>query len=73
MEAIKRIISRKSFKLYNIPESFGEEAEILILPFNRKENFDDTYDSSINWVKLQAGNGSMNILNEPEEEAWNEL
>ena len=73
MEAIKRIISRKNFKIYNIPDSFGEEAEILILPFNRNEDSEEIKDSSIDWAKLQAKNGSLSMLNEPEEEAWNEL
>jgi len=38
MEAIKRIISREQFKLYNIPDSFGEEAEMIIIPVNKNED-----------------------------------
>jgi len=32
MQAISRIITRVHFKEYNIPESFGEEAQVIILP-----------------------------------------
>lgn len=35
MEAIKRIISRKQFKLYNIPDNFGDEAEMIIIPVDK--------------------------------------
>ena len=71
MEAIKRIISRKQFKLYNIPDNFGEEAEIIILPVikNEKENKISSY----NMMKLQEKSGMVQMLNEPEEDAWNDL
>lgn len=69
MEAIKRIIKRKNFALYNIPESFGDKAEIIILPFSKEE----THSESYALLKAQENNKSTNILNEPEEDAWNEL
>lgn len=71
MEAIKRIISRKQFKLYNIPDNFGEEAEIIILPVIKNE--DENKNSSINMMKLQEKSGMIQMLNEPEEDAWNDL
>ena len=71
MEAIKRIISRKQFKLYNIPDNFGEEAEMIIIPVikNEKENKISSY----NMMKLQEKSGMVQMLNEPEEDAWNDL
>lgn len=71
MEAIKRIISRKQFKLYNIPDDFGEEAEMIILPIHKNE--DENKISSYNMMKLQEKSGMVQMLNEPEEDAWNEL
>lgn len=72
MEVIKRIITRKSFSIYNIPESFGERAEIIILPYQDSEKF-STENESLYLMKAQEQNGTVNMLNEPEEDAWNEL
>ncbi len=69
MEAIKRIIKRKNFALYNIPNSFGEKAEIIIIPFSKEETNSESYAL----LKAQENNGSVDILNQPEEDAWNEL
>jgi len=71
MEAIKRIISRKQFKLYNIPDNFGEEAEMIIIPVNKYE--EENKISSHNMMKLQEKSGMIQMLNEPEEDAWNDL
>jgi len=72
MEVIKRIVSRKSFSIYNIPESFGERAEIIILPYQDSEIL-STENESFYLMKAQEQNGTVNMLNEPEEDAWNEL
>ena len=71
MEAIKRIISKKQFKLYNIPDNFGEQAEIIIIPV--KKNEEENLTSSYNVMKLQENSGIIRMLNEPEEDFWNEL
>ena len=71
MEAIKRIISRKQFKLYNIPDNFGEEAEMIIIPVTKNE--EENKISSYNKIKLQKKSGMVQMLNEPEEDAWNDL
>lgn len=72
MEVIKRIVSKKNFRTYNIPESFGEKAEIIILPYQDSENF-SAENESLYLMKAQEQNGTVNMLNEPEEDAWNEL
>jgi len=71
MEAIKRIISRKQFKLYNIPDNFGDEAEMIIIPINKFK--EENKVSSYNMMTLQEKSGMMQMLNEPEEDAWNEI
>lgn len=71
MEAIKRIISKKQFKLYNIPDNFGEEAEIIIIPVLKHK--EDNKITSYNMMKLQEKSGMVQMLNEPEEDFWNEL
>ena len=36
-------------------------------------NSEEADDSSIDWAKLQANNGSISLFNDPEEDAWDEL
>lgn len=72
MEVIKRIVSRKNFRIYNIPESFGEKAEVIILPYQEEKNLTDL-NESFYLMKAQEQNGSVSMLNEPEEDAWNDL
>jgi hypothetical protein len=71
MQAIKRIIPRVNFKQYNIPDSFGQQAEMIILPAKQIET--ETINSSYDLMKIQEKSGMMQMLNEPEEEIWNEL
>lgn len=71
METIKRIIPKKEFKLYNIPENFGEMAEITIRPAKSSGSKHEL--TSLNVMKLQEESGMMQMLNEPEEDYWNEL
>lgn len=71
METIKRIIPKKEFKLYNIPENFGEMAEITIRPAKSSGSKHELISMYV--MKLQEENGMMQMLNEPEEDYWNEL
>lgn len=72
MEVIKRIVSRHNFRIYNIPESFGEKAEVIILPYQDEKNLSDL-NESFYMMKAQEQNGSVSMLNEPEEDVWNDL
>jgi len=71
METINRLIPKKEFKLYNIPENFGEMAEMTIRPAKLKGSGHKL--SSLNVTKLQEKSGMIQMLNEPEEDAWNDL
>ena len=71
MQAISRVITRVHFKDYNIPESFGEEAQIIILPV--ETSLPRIESESYQMMKLQEKSGMMQMLNEPEEDVWNEL
>ncbi|MDA3893041.1 MAG: hypothetical protein PF517_15370 [Salinivirgaceae bacterium] len=71
MEKIKRIIQKKDFKLYNIPNDFGEEAEITIKPMRKTHS--KLIDESYELAKIQETSGMMQMLNEPEEDVWNDL
>jgi hypothetical protein len=71
MQAISRVITRVHFKDYNIPESFGEEAQIIILPV--ETSLPRIESESYQLMKLQEKSGMMQMLNEPEEDVWNEF
>ena len=71
METIKRIISKKEFKLYNIPENFGEMAEIIIKPARSVSQGHEL--NSVNVMRLQEQSVMAQMLNEPEEDYWNAL
>jgi len=73
MEVIKRIVTRKNFGIYNIPDSFGEKAEVIIIPYKSEENAQEDNSESYYLMKAQEQSGSISMLNEPEEDAWNEL
>lgn len=44
MQAIKKIIPRVDFKNFNIPDSFGDKAEIIILPYTEPKEVSADYD-----------------------------
>lgn len=71
MGTIKRIIKKSEFRLYNIPSDFGEEAEITIRPMRITAN--KSGDESYQMAKLQEKSGMIQMLNEPEEDVWNDL
>ena len=73
VEAIKRIVARRNFGIYNIPDSFGEKAEVIILPYKSEENIPENNSESYCLMKTQEQSGSICILNGPEEDAWNEF
>lgn len=66
MQAINRIIKRVHFKDYDIPESFGEAAQIIIIPVEKTR--EDIEQESYQMTKLQEKSGLNNMLREPEEE-----
>lgn len=69
MNALRQVVLREQIPLLDIPLSMGNKFEIIIVPLN-----DEIIDTeSFQMMKLQETNGSMAILNEPEEEVWNEL
>jgi len=41
MQVIKKIIPRVDFKNFNIPDSFGDKAEMIILPYVENESSAD--------------------------------
>lgn len=76
MEAIRKIVNREQIKILNIPESFGQQVEIIIIPANSSELKDSEVKLNIEkeFYKAQAENGfSLNVLEQQSEDVWNEL
>ena len=63
MQAIKRIIPHSEFRQYNIPESFGKQAEMIIISADL-----DTQDSDLSLYNSTDQGNAMQLLSEPEEE-----
>jgi len=69
MEAIRTIIKRNNLSTIQIPESFGDMVEVIIIP---KMELHMT-DSRI-FAELQQKNGfAENVLSQECEDVWNEL
>jgi hypothetical protein len=63
MQAIKRIIPHSESRQYNIPESFGKQAEMIIISADL-----DTQDSDLSLYNSTDQGNAMQLLSEPEEE-----
>lgn len=46
MQAIKKIIPKVDFKNFNIPDSFGDKAEMIILPYMETKEASAGYDKN---------------------------
>jgi hypothetical protein len=63
MLAIKRIIPHSEFSQYNIPDSFGKQAEMIIIPADL-----DAQDSDLSLYNSTDQGNTVQLLSEPEEE-----
>jgi len=63
MQAIKRIIPHSEFRQYNIPDSFGKHAEMIIISADL-----DNQDSDLSLYNSTDQGNAMQLLSEPEEE-----
>lgn len=71
MQVIRQIVKRESIKAVSVPETFGEDVEILVLPVNKTQ---DTQSESEQLMKLQEQTGFVKtILTDHHEDVWNDL
>jgi len=69
---IRQTVKRKNIKVFHVPESFGEDVEIIVMPIDktRKEN---QYDSG-QLMKIQEQSGfARTVLANGQEDVWDEL
>lgn len=71
MEVIRQIVERKSITSIFIPEEFGDQVEIIVLPIKKTQKMAD---ASRAMLELQEKTGfATQVLQDASEDVWNEL
>ena len=71
MQAIRQIVNRKDIKSIFVPEEFGDQVEIIVLPLKKENKFSI---ESEGILKFQEKTGfTAHILADEKEDVWNEL
>ncbi len=71
MQAIRQIVKRESIKSVFVPEEFGENVEVLILPIDKTQK---SKRDSKQLMNLQEQSGfARAILADSQEDVWNDL
>ncbi len=71
MQAIRQVVRRESIKSVFVPEEFGENVEILVLPINKIANIEN---NSKQLMNLQEQSGfAKTVLADNQEDVWNDL
>ena len=71
MQAIRQIVKRESIKAVFVPEDFGDNVEILVLPTNKVIS---PKSDIAPLMKLQEQSGFVRtVLADSQEDVWNEL
>ena len=71
MQAIRRIVKRKSIKAVSVPQEFGDTVEIIVLSVKKTE---DISAGQEDLMKLQDQTGfARTVLADRSENVWNEL
>jgi hypothetical protein len=71
MEVIRQIVERKSITSVFIPEEFGDQVEIIVLPIKKPKKLSD---ASRAMLEMQEKTGfATQVLEDTSEDVWNEL
>ena len=71
MEVIRQIVERKSITSVFIPEEFGDQVEIIVLPIKKTQKMSD---ASRAMLEMQEKIGfTTQVLQDASEDVWNEL
>lgn len=72
MNVLRKITTREEFPLIKIPKSFGEKFEVIILPVDKENNYQENESEII--MKVQEESGFLKELyNDPNEDIWNNV
>ncbi len=71
MQGIRQIVKRESIKSVFVPEEFGENVEILVLPIDKTAKIES---DSKQLMNLQEQSGfAKTVLADSQEDVWNDL
>ena len=71
MDALRQIVDRKSITSVRVPEEFGDQVEIIILPIREEKKMSATSEAMLN---LQEQTGfAKHVLGNENEDVWNDL
>ncbi len=71
MQGIRQIVKRESIKSVFVPEEFGENVEILVLPIDKTAKIES---DSKQLMNLQEQSGfAKTVLADNQEDVWNDL
>ena len=71
MDALRQIVDRKSITSVHVPEEFGDQVEIIILPLREENKMSATSETML---KLQEQSGfATHVLADENEDVWNDL
>lgn len=71
MKAIRKIVDRESIKSIFVPEEFGNQVEIIVMPIEDQETISS---NSQYLMKLQEKTGfAAHVLGDEREDVWNDL
>ena len=78
MQAIREIVTRDIFKNFDIPQEFGDEFEMILMPtagiYQSNVKSTNLPNSNNAYLKFQEENGfSKNILTQESENIWNDI
>ena len=74
MQAIREIVSREMLKNFNIPEEFGDEFEMILIPTKDLQIGTNIESEDQKLMRYQSENGfSKNILAQECEDVWNDI
>jgi hypothetical protein len=74
MEAIKTIVDRQKIaSLFDIPESYGQLVEVIILPADHSHDKSMSFQSA-QMMRLQENSGFVQaVLGDEAEDVWNDI
>lgn len=72
MQVIRRIIDRKDIQAIFVPEYFGDKVEIIVLPLEKKHGKISRESEYLMHLQEKSGFADQ-VLNNPDEDVWNDI
>ena len=74
MNALRTILTREEFQNMQIPPSFGQKFEVIILPFETELSTSTNKLETFGLMKMQESSGFItDLYNDTDEDVWNNV